>query len=58
MKATPHPCHAPRCHSGIAGHHCPTPIERAERHDPAICPECRRLTEKHILGPVPQGAAS
>jgi hypothetical protein len=36
----PHPCEADGCHSGIAGHHCPMPADRAERHDPSTCHAC------------------
>jgi len=33
-------CDRTWCHSGIEGHWCPTPADKAEQHDPAMCRAC------------------
>ena len=43
------------CHTGIEGHWCPTPADRAERHDPATCRACLRSNPNAVLVDEDQG---
>lgn len=45
----------PNCHTGIDGHWCPTPSDRAERHDPATCWACLRSNPNASLVDEGQG---